>query len=192
MQGATKRISRAAVGLAALLLLASAGSAVQAGSSVRLGGGVFGVYGTPLLQEDAGSGPLYGAKGRIDLIGPLGAELSYLSYQEGDLTFPVNGQDQTIAGGTQNAITLNAVLGGPSIPGFGIYLTGGVGTYTLTKDHRPDETPLGYNVGLGLELRTISGIALDVSGRVHAVMPEDGGSRKFAALQAGVNFYFLR
>jgi hypothetical protein len=84
------------------------------------------------------------------------------------------------------------VLGGPSIPGFGIYLTGGVGTYTLTKDNRPDETPIGYNVGLGFELRTISGIAIDVSGRVHAVMPDNGGSRKFAALQAGVNFYFLR
>lgn len=192
MQGEMKRLGRLCGLLVLAALLVGAAGVAEAGSSVRLGVGAFGVYGIPLVQEDAGAGPLYGAKVRADMIGPLGLEAAYTSFQEGDVTFPIQGRTQTIAGGTQNAITLNAVLGGPSIPGFGIYLTGGVGTYTLTKDNREDLTPIGFNGGLGIEMRTLSGVSLDISGRLHAVMPEDGGTRKFAALMAGVNYYFLK
>jgi hypothetical protein len=192
MPGATKRLGLPVGFLLALVVLTGSVSNARAAGPIRLGLGVYGVYGLPIAQDDAEAGPLYGAKARVDLVGPLGAELSYTSFQEGDATVLAGGRTQTVAGGTQNAIVLNAVLFGPSAPGFGVYVAGGIGTYTLTKEGRPDESPIGYNAGLGLELRTVSGISLDLSGRVHALMPEGGGSRKFAALQAGVNYYFLR
>jgi hypothetical protein len=159
---------------------------------VSVAGGVYGVYGLPIIQQDVGAGPLYGAKVKANLKGPLGAEVFYTSYQEGDVAFTAQGRDQTLKGGTQSVFGLNANLGSGGAAGFGMYLTGGIGSYTLTKDNREDITGIGYNGGLGVEFRSTAGLAIDLSGRAHIVPLTDGGSRKFGALQAGINYYFLR
>lgn len=158
----------------------------------RVGLGVYGVYGIPIIQEDVGAGPLYGIKARADLFGPIGAEVSYTSFQEGDVTFTTPAGEQTMPGGTQNVLGVNAILGGAGDSGVGFYLTGGVGSYSLTRDNRDDLTRIGFNGGLGLELRSNAGIAIDLSGRAHAVTMEDGGTRKFGAIQAGINYDFIR
>jgi hypothetical protein len=189
MNGANHRFHRVCV--VALLLFAAAPAAIAA-SPHGICGGVYGVYGIPVIQEDVGAGPLYGLKARAILAGPLAAELSYTRFQEGDVTFSVLERDQTIPGGTQTVIGLNAVLGGPSEAGFGISVTGGVGSYTLTKEHRADLTRTGFNGGLGMELRSSGPIGIDISARLHVIPLKDGGSRKFAALQAGINYYFVR
>lgn len=179
------------VGVVPLLLLAVAPTAF-AGTPHGIAAGAYGVYGIPVVQQDVGAGPLFGLKARAILAGPLGAELSYTSFQEGDVTFSVLNRDQTIPGGTQTAIGLSAVLGGPSEAGFGVSAMAGVGSYTLTKDHRADITRVGFNGGLGMELRSSGPIGIDISARLHVVPLKEGGSRKFAALQAGINYYFVR
>lgn len=153
--------------------------------------GAYGVYGIPVVQQDVGAGPLFGLKARAMLAGPLGLELFYTSFQEGDVTFKVLDRDQKIPGGTQTVFGVNAVLGGPSEAGLGISAVAGVGSYKLTKDTRPDLSRMGFNGGLGLELRSSGPIGIDLSGRLHVVPLADGGSRKFAALQAGINYYFV-
>jgi hypothetical protein len=61
----------------------------------------------------------------------------------------------------------------------------------LTKDHRAEIRRIGYNAGLGAELRSVIGLAIDLSVRANAVPLAGGGARSFAALQAGINYYFL-
>jgi hypothetical protein len=188
----THALSRwAALSLVALALARPAPSGAQP-APVKLAAGVYGVYGFPIIQEDADPGPLYGAKVKALLVGPLGAELFFTSFREGDVTFQAGGVENSIEGGTQNAFGANLILGGPGAAGFGLYLTGGIGSYSISKDGRPDVTEMGWNGGLGFEFRSATGLAVDVSGRLHAVILDDGGSRKFAGIQAGINYYFLR
>lgn len=179
----------AAVMMLTVAILCLSGSA-EAGP-IRLGAGVFGFYGIPVAQDDVDPGPVYGAKLKANLIGMLGAEASYMSFQGGDVNFDVRDQQQTLEGGTQNVWGLNAVLGGPLTPGFGLYFTGGIGSYSLKWDDRADATEFGYNGGLGFEYGIPSGIAIDVSGRFHAILLDGGGSRKLVTIQGGVNYYFL-
>lgn len=183
-------VASTAVLLSACLVAVLAGPA--SADTRRVGAGIYGVYGIPIIQEDVGAGPLFGAKLHADLAGPLGAELFYTSYQEGDVTFNVRGVDQTLPGGTQSVLGINAILGGTGRSGVGPYLTAGVGSCTLAKEHREDVTRLGFNGGIGFELRSNAGIAVDLSARAHVVPLEDGGSRKFGAVQAGLNYYFIR
>jgi hypothetical protein len=175
------------LGLAALLT-----SAAAASGPIRLGAGVYGVYGIPVAQDNVAAGALYGAKVRADLAGPFGAEVSYTSYPAGDITFATQLGDQTTKGWSQSVMAADLILqtSGPS--GFGIYFLGGIGQYTLKKDLYSDISRIGYNGGLGMEFRSVAGFSVDICGRVHAMPYENGGTHKFAALQAGVNFYFLR
>jgi hypothetical protein len=188
MNGANLRLLRACV--LALLALTAVPAAHAAGIH-SVAAGVYGVYGIPVIQQDVGAGPLFGGKVRATVLGPLGLEASFTSFQEGDVTFTVNDRAQKIAGGTQTAMVLDATLGGPGSGGFGIYLAGGIGSYKLTKDYRADLTKTGYNGGVGMEFRSSGPIGVDISARLHAVPLDGGGSRKFGALQAGINYYFI-
>ena len=176
--------------LLGLSALPASDSAAQ--SKIRAAGGVYGVYGIPVIQDNVAAGPLYGAKVRADLAGPLGAEVSYTSFPEGDVTFKAQLGEQTTKGYSQSVIAADLILQTTGVAGFGIYLLGGIGSYSLTKDNTADISRIGYNGGLGVEFRSSSGIAVDICGRLHAMPYENGGTHKFAALQAGVNYYFLR
>jgi opacity protein-like surface antigen len=178
------------VALLGLLALPAADSAAQ--DKIRAAGGVYGIYGIPVIQDNVAAGPLYGIKARADLTGPLGAELSFTSFPAGDVTFKARGVDQTTKGYGQSVIAADLILQTTGASGFGIYLLGGVGSYSLSKDNAADISRIGFNGGLGVEFRSSSGIAVDICGRLHAMPYENGGTHKFAALQAGVNYYFLR
>jgi opacity protein-like surface antigen len=179
-------------GAVLLGLSALPASDAAAQSKIRAAGGVYGVYGIPVIQDNVAAGPLYGAKVRADLAGPLGAEVSYTSFPEGDVTFKAQLGEQTTKGYSQSVIAADLILQTTGVAGFGIYLLGGIGSYSLTKDNTADISRIGYNGGLGVEFRSSSGIAVDICGRLHAMPYENGGTHKFAALQAGVNYYFLR
>jgi opacity protein-like surface antigen len=179
------------VGLILALALPSISSAVP--PNVRAAAGVYGVYGIPVVQDDVGAGALFGGKVRADLVGPLGAEVSFTSFPGYDVSeFDTQLGSQTTKGWSHSVIALNAILQTTGVTGFGVYVTGGVGSYKMTKDYADDLSRIGYNFGLGCEYRMTMGLAVDVSGRLHAAPLEDGGSHKFAAIQAGINYYFLR
>ena len=173
-----------------ILALPTSGSAAE--GKIRAAAGVYGIYGIPALQENIAAGPLYGAKARADLAGPLGAEVSFTSFPSGDITFKTQSGDQTTKGYSQSVIAADLILQTTGPSGFGIYVLGGIGSYSLKKDFAESISRFGYNGGLGLEFRSNSGIAVDICGRLHAMPYENGGTHKFAAVQAGVNYYFLR
>jgi hypothetical protein len=173
-----------------LLALPASGSAAE--NEIRVAGGVFGVYGLPVIQDNVAAGPLYGVKARADLMGPVGAEVSFTSFPSGDVTMKTQLGDMTTKGFGQSVIAADLILQTTGPSGFGIYFLGGIGSYSLKKDFAEDISRVGFNGGLGVEFRSNSGIAVDICGRLHAMPYENGGSHKFAALQAGVNYYFLR
>jgi hypothetical protein len=189
MQRAFVRLVAAGALLGGIFALPAAS---LAGDSIRLGAGVYGVYGLPVAQDNVGSGPLYGLKARADFAGPFGAELSYTSFPSADVKFNSQIGEQTTPGYSQSVTAFDLIFETTGVAGFGVYFLGGVGTYTLKKDYADDITGIGYNGGLGLEFRSNMGLSIDVCGRVHVKRYDDGGSHKFAALQAGVNYYFLR
>ncbi len=177
-----------------LVLAVTAASPDPAGAagarSAPIGVGVFGVHGFPVAQEDLGAGPLYGAKASVRL-SPIALEGFYAGFREGDVTFEAGGRAQTIPGRTQTFYGGNLIVGGPSGPGAGFYVTGGAGRYVRTREGLPQTTDFGYNGGLGLEIRSSAGLSIDLSGRLHAVPLDAGGTRKFVALEAGVNLYVI-
>jgi opacity protein-like surface antigen len=181
-----------AAGVVLLGLLALPASRAAAENKIRAAGGVYGIYGIPTIQDNVAAGPLYGVKARADLKGPLGAELSFTSYPAGDVTFESLMGEQTTKGYSQSVIAGDVILQTTGVSGFGVYLLAGIGSYSLKKDFAADISRIGYNGGLGVEFRSNSGIAVDICGRLHAMPYEKGGTHKFAALQAGVNYYFLR
>jgi len=164
----------------------------RANAAFRLGAGLFGIYGAPVQQESLRPGPLFGAKVRAHLVGPLGLEGTYSIWQEGDLVTGEDEAEQVTPGATQDAMSVNAVLGSGGATGLGVYLTGGLGRYTRTREDLPDEEETGVNGGVGVEVRTQSGLAIELGGRMHAVLRDGGSARKFAAFLAGVNYYFVR
>jgi hypothetical protein len=179
-------------GAVLLGLLGVPASKSAAVGNIRVGAGVYGVYGLPVVQDNVGAGPLYGVKARADLAGPLGAEVSYTSFPANDVTVKTQLGDETTKGFSQTVIAGDLILKTSGGPGFGFYLLGGIGSYKLKKDFVDDISRIGYNGGLGVEFRSEMGIAVDICGRLHAMPYENGGTHKFAALQAGVNYYFLR
>jgi hypothetical protein len=180
------------LGLALLLAPLCPASGWALVSPVKLGLGFFGGYGFPVVQNDVGSGAVFGGQLRADVVGPLGAELSYTSFPESDVKFDAQIGQQTTKGWSQSVLALNILFRGGGITGFSGYLTAGAGSYTMTKKHSDDLKRMGYNAGLGLEFRTVSGISLEFSGRAHAAPMPGGGAHKFATATAGINFYFLR
>jgi len=168
------------------------GDGVSQASNVRAGAGIYGVYGFPVVQEDVAAGALYGAKARADLLGALGAEVSYTSFPGTDVDFDTQLGKMSTEGWGHSVLALDLIVQSTGETGFGVYVAGGLGSYSLTKKHADDLTRMGYNAGLGIEFRSLMGISIDISGRLHAMSMEDGGTHKFAAVQAGVNYYFLR
>lgn len=186
------RAPGAAVIASGLVAFLSAGPLpASALGPVSVGAGVYGVHGIPLLQQDAAPGPLYGLKARANVLGPVGAEIYYTTFQEGDRSFVVPLGTQVIKGGTDEVMGGDLILASSTGPGVSFYVAGGAGSYTLTREPRTRIRTIGYNGGPGLELRSTAGISIDLSGRVHVVPLQSGGSRKFASLQAGINYYFL-
>jgi len=180
------------VALVALALTAPpAGASRVRPSPVKLALGVYGVYGIPVQQQDVGQGPLYGARLKMTFLGALGLEGFYTSFQEGDVAFSTSVGSQTIKGGSQVIYGGNLILGSTAPSGLCPYLTGGVGDYTLAKPARATLHCRGFNGGVGLELRSLPGLAIDLSGRLHVALPAPGGARKFVAVQAGINYYFV-
>ena len=181
-----------AAGAVVLGLSAVAASRSAAEGTFRAAAGVYGIYGIPVVQDNVAAGPLYGAKVRADLKGPLGAEVSFTNFPAGDVTFKAQMGDQTTKGYGQSVIAGDLILQTTGLSGFGIYLLGGIGSYSLKKDFAENISRIGYNGGLGVEFRSTTGISVDICGRLHAMPYEKGGTHKFAALQAGVNYYFHR
>jgi opacity protein-like surface antigen len=178
----------------AAALLLSVGLAAPAGA-VGLAAGGYGAYHIPIVQDDAGSGALYGAKAKVGLgsIFVLEPSITWITVGEKDHTEEDLDLEFSTKGGSIQTIGLNVNLGGfPIEPGASLYATGGIGSYTLKPDasYKDDETRVGYNGGLGLAIKPTPLFDIDVSGRFIVIPLDGGGSRKSVGIFAGLNFYF--
>ncbi len=169
------------------LLMVVVFSAVLAASASAAGIGL-GAYGGPafpILQDDQGNGVVFGAKAKLNLIPGFAFEpnINFLTYGDADLGYA------TREGSKVTYFGADILFGGAGLPiGPKVYLLGGAGLYSISRDNDNDYSDFGFNVGLGIEFGIGSGIALDVRGKAHFVMFE-GASKKFATVTGGLNYY---
>lgn len=175
----------------AIFILAFGASPSSAGSNLSIG--VYGGQNIPLLQDDAGSGNVWGVRGGYALsIVTLQPYASFSSLGDYNVTSVLG--TSTFAGGDLTMYGLDATLGGAGA-GFGVYLLGGIGSYKLSfdGDFPLEETAIGYAGGLGLRLAmTGSPLSIDARAKV-AILPLDGGgSRTYFLPTVGISYSFGR
>lgn len=183
---------RPTLGAALLAAIALAPPPALAAAGLRVSVGVNGTFGVPLWQKDAGPGPLFGARARVGAVGPLSLEGFVGRFQEGDRQFTLLDRPQRVEGGEQTFQGLNAVLAAGDLYGAGVYLTGGLVRHRYERSHRPRRSASGSNFGAGVEWRSSTRLALDLSARWHVLPAEGSASRKLLALETGVSYYLAR
>jgi hypothetical protein len=175
---------------AVLVFLVSATGAHSVG--VTIGG--FGGMNIPIVQDDAGSGPLYGIRVKIAANLPFVVEPYFVSISEGDVDHSDEGIEFTQKGGSIQSFGVDLAFGGyRARPGANLYFVAGLGAHSRDpgQDYRDKETRFGFDIGLGLVAKVAPMLDLDVGGRLHAFTLEEGGSRKSVGITAGLNYYFM-
>lgn len=167
---------------------------VASSSSVALAGkfsiGAFGGLNIPLVQDDAKSGALYGAKGRILLLPYLGIEpyFSFAEYGGKD----VEVREQSFAGKSGDITSFGADLVLGSMSGIGktrFYGLVGINSNTYKREGIPDETGLGLAFGSGFEFFPTEMVSLEFRAKYHPIKVADGGRVHFE-ISGGLNYYF--
>jgi hypothetical protein len=160
---------------------------VESASAISFGVAGFGGPSWPIVQDDNGTGGVYGVRVPVNLIPMVTVEPFYSHGSYGDVTDVVAGY--TRSGFSINTFGVNLALGGAGlIPGF--YPFAGIGSYSLSRDGSADETDVGYNFGVGFGLGLpVVGLSLDFRGEF--VMIDVGDtSRKFINAVAAVGYGF--
>lgn len=170
-----------------LATLAGALLAAGAANAASIGVGPFGGMNFPVLQEDTGSGPLFGIRVPVKLVPLVTVEPFYASSNLGDKDFTTGGITVTREGFDETAFGANVMLtfGGP----FQFYPYAGLGS-TKLKRTGADDTFTSYDFGLGFGLSPIPKLSVHVRGGLDAVV--DGqASRKFATATVGASWALI-
>ncbi len=168
--------------LVGLLLLLAAGTA-SAGS---IGVGLYGGSAIPILQDDNGSGAVFGARVPVAIIPLLTVEPWYASISGGKKEQTLDGDLGTVSfeGIDVKAYGANVMMNFGSR--FQLYPYAGIGSYKLTRTAL-DQSRTGYDFGLGLALSPLPKLTLHVRGELDVAV-EGGASRKWATATAGVSY----
>jgi hypothetical protein len=165
--------------------------ATAAGAPLGIGQTGIGGYGlthVPILQDDAGTGTLYGLRGRFGVLPVLQAEASITIMKGGDEDVRVDGQTITLAAPDMTSFALNGLFKmGGGVP-VSTYFTAGVGWTTLRIAGADDTTEPTFNIGAGAELG-LGPVSADVGPRLFIINTAGGASRKNIGLLVGVNYY---
>ncbi|UCB53106.1 MAG: outer membrane beta-barrel protein [Candidatus Zixiibacteriota bacterium] len=170
-----------------VLFLLGATSVADAG---KFSIGAFGGLNIPLAQDDAKSGALYGAKGRILLLPYLGIEPYFCFAKYGGKDAEVREETFELEGGDITSFGADLVLG--SISGFGktkFYGLVGINSNSYKREGIPDETGLGVAFGSGVEFFPTEMLSLEFRAKYHPIKVGDGG-RVHLEFSGGVNYYF--
>lgn len=167
---------------------------VAGSSSVAMAGkfsiGAFGGLNIPLAQDDAQSGALFGAKGRILLLPYLGVEPYFAMAKYKGKDAEAREETFTLGDGDITSFGADVVLG--SISGLGktkFYGLVGINSNTYKRDRVPDESGLGLAFGGGVEFFPTEMVSLEFRAKYHPIKLGDGG-RVHLELSGGVNYYF--
>ena len=173
---------------AALLLLALAFGAGTA-RAASIGLEVFGGLSIPIAQDDSDQGTQFGVRLRVHVVPLLSLEPYFASSALGDKTQTFAGISYTRDGGKVTGYGLNARLDSGT-PVLSFFPYAGIGSFTIKKANLADETDMGYNFGLGLQLSPVPKIGVSLRGELNAI-PINGASRKYANVTVGVSYNFL-
>ena len=171
-----------------VMCLVAAISAEAAATQLGLGG--FVGMNIPVAQDDASSGALFGFRARLEFMPRLGAEAFFTSLNQGESSVEVWGRDMTVDGGSINSFGLNLIFGSmSSAQGAHFHFTGGIGSYSISRDGPPDESRFGYNFGPGLEIG-LGKVSVEIDAKFHVITLDGGGTRKNVGISGGLNYYF--
>ena len=180
--------------LLTLVLVMSAGTA---GAIVDISAGVFGGMDVPVVNDEAGSGALYGLQAKVTLLPffALGGFYRASSYGEISETFFEGKADEfigTVDGGSASSFGLDAYLGtSPAIGGgVNVYLVGSVGSWKWTRDHRDDVSEIAFSVGPGVEIVLPFNVGVEGRALFQIVPTENSGSIKSFIWFVGANYHF--
>jgi hypothetical protein len=169
------------------LCCASILAAAPAGATT-IGIGAFGGAEVPIVQEDAGSGAVYGIRVPISLMSFLsiepywsGASLSEADFESQGFTYERDGFDHDVFGA-------HFILGSLAVSdGFGFYPYVGIGSHTLKRTGSEDIQDVGFDFGVGVGLAILRKVRLDLRGEMNMIVTGDT-SRKFGTLSIGASY----
>jgi len=172
------------IGISVMLVLALAAGTASAGG---VGIGLFGGTSIPIVQDDNGSGTVFGVRAPVRLIPLVTVEPYFSKTAGGDKEQDFEGTPITYGGIDVTGYGVNVLLtfGGK----FQLYPYAGIGTFKLKREGL-DESRTGYNFGLGLGLSPLPKISFHVRGELAAAV-SDETSRKWASVTAGVSYNFI-
>jgi hypothetical protein len=183
-----EKVMKKLVCLSMLVLLLTGTSSVASEGKFSIGG--FAGLNIPLVQDDAKSGALFGAKGRIVLLPFLGLEPNLTFAKYGGKDMEIRGKSYPRDGGDFTSFGVDLLLG--SMSGFGntrIYGLAGINSNTYKREGLENESGLGLAFGTGFEFFPTEIVSLEVRAKYHSIKLGDGG-RAHLEISGGLNYYF--
>jgi opacity protein-like surface antigen len=171
----------------AATLAGAAGTPAPAARAGTLGlaGGVYGGMSFPVLQDDQGQGPLFGARLPVRVLPLLTVEPFYTTSALGDQTIEASpGFSVTREGSDVTTYGVNALF--PFGTKTLLYPFVGIGSARFERTGE-DETFTSFAVGLGLGVTLIPKLTLDVRGELQAASTGET-SRKMVNLTLGATY----
>ena len=172
--------------LAVLLLALCAGTGMAHAGEISIGAGAFGGYAVPLLQDDAGSGFIYGLRVPVQVSTLLTIEPYYATSQLDDVTEELGGVEYTRSGFEMKAIGGNVIFFNSTF-----YPYVGIAAYDLSRPGSEDISEVGYSFGLGLALPVAEKFRLDIRGELDMIVTDES-SRKFGTATAGLTYHLTK
>jgi len=159
-------------------------------TSLATGWGIGGFAGVsiPVAQDDAENGTVFGGRVKLSLGGMLGLEPNFTMAQDGD--WNVDEVDETFKGSKFTSVGVNLLLGGSGpVNAFRFFSFVGAKYYSEDNEYRETDSRIGWTGGLGVEFGA-GNIGFEGRGGLELMTLDGGGSRKWAHVTGGVNFYF--
>ncbi len=170
--------------LVLLALAVCTGSALASGTTV--GVMPYGGYAYAVLQDDTGSGAIFGVRAPVSLMPLLTLEPFYANSSLGDAEETLGGLSYTRSGFDMTAFGVSAVVGANGT----FYPFVGLGSYKLSRTGSDDITNTGWNFGFGIRIPAGEKISFHIRGEMDMIVDGDV-SRKFGTATAGLEYNLM-
>jgi opacity protein-like surface antigen len=156
-----------------------------AAGATSVGVGAFGGMSIPIIQDDNGSGTVFGVRAPVSLLSLVTVEPYFAKISGGDKDQDIEGTTITRSGLDVTGFGANVLLtfGGK----IQLYPFAGIGSYTLKRLSMEDQTNTAYTFGLGLGISPLPKLSIHVRGELAAAVDGDT-SRKWANATVGVSY----
>lgn len=147
---------------------------------------------SPVIQNDAEDGFIYGVKARLKIIATFYIEPYVLHVQENDREIKTGNTSTTIDGTTISSLGTNFIIGTWLNEIVRPYAMIGIGFFKVNSQTSNGElNRIGYNWGVGLEYTLIpKHLFMDMNAQLQMIDLDNQTYRKGICLSAGFNWYF--